>query len=69
MRFDFRHIFAYGVRVADPRENTAILIAASVIAAVRLAREPVKNSPKVNATIEDSLQLARMIWVKIAPNR
>jgi hypothetical protein len=45
--------------VADQKEKSAILVAASIIAAVRLAREPIKNSPKVNATIEDSLQLAR----------
>jgi len=49
--------------------STAILVSASIIAGVRLAREPIKNSPKVNATIEDSLQLARMIWAKIAPDR
>jgi len=55
--------------VADQKEKTAILVSASIIAAVRLAREPIKNSPKINATIEDSLQLARMIWAKIAPDR
>jgi hypothetical protein len=55
--------------VSDQKEKTAILVSASIIAAVRLAREPIKNSPKINATIEDSLQLARMIWAKIAPDR
>jgi len=29
--------------VADPKEKTAILVSASIIAAVRLAREPIKE--------------------------
>jgi hypothetical protein len=53
------------VAVSDGREKTAILVAASLIAAVRLAREEIKQSPKVMATISDSIRLAEMIWARI----
>jgi hypothetical protein len=33
--------------VADDKSKHAVLIAASVIAAVRLAREEIKNTPRV----------------------
>jgi hypothetical protein len=51
--------------VADDRSKTAILVGASLIAAVRLAREEIKSSPKVQATIGDAIQLAEMIWHRI----
>jgi len=45
----------------NQRENGALLIAASIIAAIRLRGEPVNRSPKVLATVNDSVALAR--WV------
>ena len=50
----------------DDRHKTAVLVAAAIICAVRLAREPIKNSPKVMAAVSDSIQLAQMIWARIA---
>jgi hypothetical protein len=43
------------------RENATLIIAASLIAVVRLRGEPIKPSPKLIATIADSVQLARMV--------
>jgi hypothetical protein len=47
------------------KENGALLIAASIIAAIRLRGEPVTRSPKVLATVSDSVQLARLVWQRI----
>jgi hypothetical protein len=47
------------------RENGALLIAAGIMAAIRLRGEPVKPSPKLNTTIADSVQLARMVLAQI----
>jgi hypothetical protein len=47
--------------MGDEKSKNALLIAASVIAAVRLAREEIKPSPKVIATINDSIRLAEMV--------
>jgi hypothetical protein len=47
------------------RENGALLIAASIIAAIRLRGEPVTRSPKVLVTISESVQLARLVWQEI----
>jgi hypothetical protein len=43
------------------RENGALLIAACIVAAIRLRGEPIKSSPKLAATIADSVQLARLV--------
>ena len=48
-----------------PRENGALLIAACVVAAIRLRGEPIQQSPKVVATISDSVRLAKMVWREI----
>jgi hypothetical protein len=45
--------------------NGALLVAAAIIAAVRLAREPIQNSPRVMGAVADSVKLARMILRKI----
>jgi hypothetical protein len=48
-----------------PDEETqcgALLIAASLIAAIRLRGEPIQPSPKLKATIYDSVQLAVLVW-------
>jgi hypothetical protein len=47
--------------VSDEKSKNALLIAASFIAAVRLAREEIKPTPKVLSTISDSIRLAEMI--------
>jgi hypothetical protein len=47
------------------RENGALLIAACIIAAIRLRGEPIERSPKVVATISDSVRLARLVWVEL----
>jgi hypothetical protein len=51
--------------VADERPKNALLIAASFIAAVRLAREEIKPTPKVISAISDSIRLAEMIQKQI----
>ncbi len=43
------------------RENGALLIAASIVAAIRLRGEPIKPSPKLTATVSDSVQLAKLV--------
>jgi hypothetical protein len=47
------------------RENGALLIAACIVAAIRLRGEPIQPSPKLNATIADSVALARMVLAQI----
>ena len=42
----------------EERERGALLIAACLIAAIRLRGEPIQPSPKLKATIYDSVQLA-----------
>jgi hypothetical protein len=49
----------------DDRSTNALLIAASFIAAVWLAREEIKPSPKVHSTIVDSIKLAEMILARL----
>lgn len=54
-----------GEAKADNRQRGALLIAASLIAAIRLRGEPITASPKVVATISDSLKLARMVLQRL----
>jgi len=49
----------------EERERGALLIAACLIAAIRLRGEPIQRSPKLKATIYDSVQLAVLIWREI----
>jgi hypothetical protein len=46
------------------QQNGALLIAACIVAAIRLRGEPIKPSPKLSATIYDSVQLARMVLAR-----
>ncbi len=46
----------------DEKQRGALLVAACLIAAIRLRGEPIKPSPKLNATIYDSVQLAVLVW-------
>jgi hypothetical protein len=45
----------------EERLQGALLVAATLTAAIRLRGEPINNSPKVMATIHDSIKLARMV--------
>lgn len=45
--------------------DSVLLIAASLIAAVRLNREEIKSSPAVYAKIADSIRLAEMIQARL----
>jgi len=47
------------------RENGALLIAVCIVSAIRLRGEPIKPSPKLTATVADSVQLARLVQRKL----
>jgi hypothetical protein len=47
--------------MAEDKERGAVLIAACIIAAIRLRGEEIKPSPKLNHTIYESVQLAVMV--------
>ena len=49
----------------DSKSKGALLIAASLIAAVRLNKEQIKSSPVVHAKIADSIALAQMILKRL----
>jgi hypothetical protein len=49
----------------EGRERGALLVAACLIAAIRLRGEPIQPSPKLRATIYDSVQLAVLVWREI----
>jgi hypothetical protein len=51
--------------VDKQRENGAVLIAACIVAAIRLRGQEIKPSPKLTATIKESVQLARLILGEI----
>jgi hypothetical protein len=45
----------------DERLKGALLVAATLTVAIRLRGEPIENTPKVMATIHDSIKLARLV--------
>jgi len=47
------------------KENAALLIAACIIAAIRLRGEAVKPSPRLTSIIYDSVSLARLVLAQI----
>jgi hypothetical protein len=49
----------------ERKTNAVLLIAASLIAAVRLNREEIKSSPVVHSKIADSIRLAEMIQARL----
>ena len=49
----------------ERKPNAVLLIAASLIAAVRLNREQIKSSPVVYSKITDSIRLAEMIQARL----
>lgn len=73
-----RRIFAGGLTFAsysptlgtmgDDRSKNALLIAASLIAAVRLAREEIKPTPRVLSAVSDSVRLAQLVLACIERN-
>ena len=48
-------------KAQKPKPEGAMLVAASLVAAIRLRGEEVKPSPKLNCVIYDSILLARTI--------
>ena len=59
----FRFLFAYDINMPDDeKQRGALLIAACLIAAIRLRGEPIQPSPKLKVTISDSVQLAVLVW-------
>lgn len=53
------------LRKQPPKQDGALLIAASIVAAIRFRGEPITHSPKVAATVADSLQLAQMVMARM----
>jgi hypothetical protein len=53
----------------DPKQLGALLIAASLVAAIRLRGEPIKPSPKLTATITDSVSLCVLVWREVQGRR
>ena len=53
----------------EEKERGALLIAACLVAAIRLRGEPIQPSPKLRATIYDSVQLAVLVWREIQGHR
>lgn len=50
----------------DPRQKNALLVAASLIAAVRAAKEEkIEGSPRIICKVADSVQLAKMVLRRI----
>jgi len=57
----FRHYFASAVSVDDQKRSGLVVLAASIIACIRLKGMDIKPSPKLNATVRDSVHLAQVI--------
>lgn len=51
--------------VDQQRENASLLIAASLVAAIRLRGEEIRPSPKLTAVVKDSVTLARLVLSEI----
>ena len=47
------------------RESASLLIAASIVAAIRLRGEEIKPSPRLTAIVKDSVNLARLVMSEI----
>jgi hypothetical protein len=47
------------------RENGAVLIAAAIVAAIRLRGEEIKPSPRLNAVVHDSILVARTVLAQL----
>lgn len=49
----------------ESKTDGAVLVAASVVAAIRLRGQDIKPSPKLTATIKDSIELARRVLTEL----
>jgi hypothetical protein len=58
---DFRHCFAYAVVVDEQKRPGFVVLAASIIACIRLKGMDTKPSLLLTATVYDSVRLAEMI--------
>src|SRR5664279_6093183 len=68
-RLDIRFLFAYTICMPDDeKQRGALLIAACLIAAIRLRGEPIQPNPKLKATISDSVQLAVFCLLYTSPS-
>jgi hypothetical protein len=56
------------IKEQEKKPNSPLLIASSLIAAVRLNREEIKASPSVTAKISESIRLAEMIQGRLTTN-
>ncbi len=50
---------------APDKLKGALLVAASLIAAIRLRGEPIKPSPKLTSVVYDSVLLARQVLAEV----
>jgi hypothetical protein len=50
---------------AENKMNGALLVAACIIAVIRLRGEPIKPSPKLSSVVYDSVELARFVLRQI----
>ena len=55
-------------RSAEQKQG-ALLVAASIVAAIRLRGEPIKPSPKLTATVSDAVHLVRLVLAEVARQR
>jgi len=63
--FAFSPFVRYHGGMDKGKENAALLIAACIIAAIRLRGEAVKPSPRLTSIIHDSVSLARLVLAQI----
>jgi hypothetical protein len=47
--------------VENQRQTGALLIAASLVAAIRLRGDAIKPSPRLTSVVNESVQLARLV--------
>jgi hypothetical protein len=57
---------ASGAMSDKQRENGALLIAASIVAAIRLRGQEVTPSPRLTAVVKDSVALARLVLAELS---
>jgi hypothetical protein len=57
----FRHLFAYAFCMDQQKQTGALLIAACIIAAIRLRGAPIQPSPKLTYLVSESVQLAKLV--------
>jgi hypothetical protein len=51
--------------MSEEPNKGAVLIAACIVAAIRLRGESIQSSPKLKATIYESVQLVLQVWREI----